>query len=66
MKEIEMKSLKFFIQSIASYHHYGDNFLGKIKKIILYLKDRIKKTLSDIQIFFIFMNNKAIIQFYLH
>lgn len=61
----EICQILYIIQSIASHHHNGNNFIEKIKKIILYLKDRIKKDLSDIKIFYMFMNNKAIIKFLL-
>lgn len=55
---IELKEIFQIIVAIADNHHRSTNFLGKIKKIILYFKDSISKFFSNTEIFHLFNSSK--------
>ena len=67
LKNIENKhqltSTIHLITSIIDYHYRSNNFFEKIFKIILFLKDAIKKNYSNSEIFWFFKNNEKIIVF---
>ena len=50
----ELKILLHMISKISRNHHRKDNFFDKIEKIIEYIKNDIKQTLSNFDIFTIF------------
>lgn len=51
------------ISSITKNHHREENFFAKIQKIIVLMKDKIKQTFSNMEIFDIFKNQKKVILF---
>lgn len=59
----QLTSTIHLITSIIDYHHRSNNFFEKISKIILFLKDVIKKHYSNSEIFCFFKNNNKIIVF---
>ena len=64
--EGDREKLEQFLQliaNIASNHNPKNNLFKKIFNIILNLKDQIKQTFSNLQIFDIFKSNKAILLF---
>lgn len=60
------EELKLFLKLILiisnNYHRYS-GFFNKIKKILFNIKDNIKQTFSNLEIFNIFYHNKLIILF---
>ena len=57
----ELKKILYLIYGISRDHQRKPFFFDKIKKIILLLKNEIKQTFSNAQIFRLFINNKAIL-----
>ena len=61
----EFKHLLRLISKISNNHHRHHDFNHKIHNALLYFKDKIKQTLSNIEIFEIFKNNKLTLLFLL-
>ena len=62
----DKEELGHFIQLISKLsenRHRSQNFIEKIKKIILFYKEEIKQTLSNFEIFAIFHKDKLILLF---
>lgn len=59
----KLESLLELISKIAKNHHRQSNFFEKIQKILLSLKNDIKKHFSNYDIFKIFKSHKIIILF---
>ena len=57
----ELKSILYLISKISKNHHRGPFFLRKIKKIIIHLKEAVKQTFSNIEIFNFFKKNNLIL-----
>ena len=51
------------VSKICNNHHRLDNFFNKIEKILFFMKEVIKQTYSNIEIFNIFKSNKRILYF---
>ncbi|KAK8839044.1 hypothetical protein M9Y10_032510 [Tritrichomonas musculus] len=58
-----LTSVIHLLASIIDYHYRKINFFDKIFKIILFLKDEIKKNYSNLEIFNFFKSNKKVILF---
>ena len=61
----EMKEFLLIIKNISDHHHRDLEFNKRINQILLYYKNQIKSTLSNIEIFNIFEDNKLIVLFLL-
>ena len=61
----ELRQFLEIIKSIGEYHHRDQQFNERMNQLLLYYKDQIKQTLSNIEIFHIFENNKKIVLFQL-
>ena len=61
----EMYQFLEIIKSIGDHHHRDQHFNNRMNQILEHYKDQIKKTLSNIEIFHIFKNNKKIVYFLL-
>ena len=59
----EFKLFIYLIDSIAQNHQRVPQFINKIEQILTELKENIKQTLSNLEIFNIFKENKRIILF---
>ena len=59
----ELKLFLKLILIIFNNHHRYSGFFNKIKKILFNIKDNIKQTFSNLEIFNIFYPNKLIILF---
>ncbi|KAK8866974.1 hypothetical protein M9Y10_009943 [Tritrichomonas musculus] len=59
----EIKALLYLILKISNNHNRSSDLFEKIEKILLFLKQEITQTFSNIDIFNIFKNNKKIIYF---
>ena len=59
----KLKSFLYLISKIANNHYRCPNFINKIEKVILIVKDLIKKNFDSITIFNIFRECKLIILF---
>ena len=62
----DANNFKLFLQLISDVvknHNRSNNFLNRIYKIIFSMKDKIKKTFSNIDLFNIFKNSKIILLF---
>lgn len=57
-----LKEFIYLIANISNNHHRHPNFLNKIKQIILLIKDQIKQSFSNFEIFNFFKGNKLIIR----
>ena len=55
--------LLILISKISNNHFRSSNFFSKIEKILSLFSDKIKQTLSNIEIFKIFQHNKRILLF---
>ena len=58
LKIYELKSILFLISKISENHHRNTFFYEKIQKIINLLKQEIKQTFSNSEIFDLFKANK--------
>lgn len=59
--------LRLFLRmlfEITNNHQRGPNFFSKIERVLLIIKEDIKKTLTNSEIFDIFGNNKRILLFF--
>ena len=65
-KRIQLQNFLQLLLSLSNYHHRKLGFFSKIEKILLFLKNSIKQTLSNSSISNIFQSNKAIILFLLN
>ena len=61
----EMYQFLEIIKSIGEHHHRDRHFNERMNQLLLHYKDQIKQTLSNIDIFHIFENNKKIALFLL-
>ena len=61
----ELKEFLFMLSKISKNHHRYTDFFTKIEKILLFLKDKIKQTFSNMELYKLFKNNKQIILFLL-
>lgn len=59
----EPKNLLHLISIISKNHHRHHCFINRIEKILLYLKEDIKQTFSNSEIFEFFKNDKRILLF---
>ena len=59
----EYEHFLYMIEHISNNHHRDEIFINKIFQILQYYKQQIKQTLSNVQIFNIFQNNKKILLF---
>ena len=57
----ELESILNLISKIANNHHRGPFFFDKIEKLISLVKDEIKQTFSNVEIFNFFKDNKRIL-----
>ena len=60
-KQEEIKSILHLISKVFDNHHRDSNYFEKLEKIIIFLKDDIKQTLSNNEIFNLFKTNKLIL-----
>ena len=51
------------IKSVSDYHHRRPDFIKKIERILLFIKDKIKQALSNDEIYILFQSNKQIVLF---
>lgn len=56
-------SLLQFISNLSKNHHRNNTFYSKIEEFFLYFKDKIKQTLSNLEIFKIFQDDNRILFF---
>ena len=61
----EMRQFLEIIKSIGEHHHRDQHFNEKMNQLLIRYKDQIKQTLSNLEIFRIFENNKNIVLFLL-
>ena len=61
----EMEEFLCIIQVICDNHHRNPNFIKRLQQILQQYKEQIKQTLSNNEIFRIFINNKLIVLFLL-
>ena len=61
----EIEQFLQIIKNISDNHHRDRNFITKISQILQQFEDQIKQTLSNIDIFHIFEDNKMILLFLL-
>ncbi|KAK8839416.1 hypothetical protein M9Y10_031766, partial [Tritrichomonas musculus] len=61
----EMRQFLEIIKSIGLHHHRDQHFNEKMNQLLIRYKDQIKQTLSNLEIFRIFENNKKIVLFLL-
>ena len=59
----EMKQFILIIKSISENHHHDRYFIKRINEILQYYKEQIKQTLSNIEIYHLFENDKMILLF---
>lgn len=59
----EFKLFICLISTIANNHHRGSNFFFKIEKIIVVMKDEMKRYFSNLEIFDFFKKNKRVLLF---
>lgn len=59
----EFKNTLYLLLKVANNHQRTPNFFEKIEQILLSIKDEIKQTLSNFEIFHIFKSNKRILLF---
>ena len=59
----ELKITLYLLSKICNNHYRRPNFFPKIEKILLLLQDKIKEYYSNIEIFYIFRDNKRILLF---
>ena len=57
----ELKSILYLISTISTNHHRTQFFFDKIKKIIIFLKNEIKKSFSNDDIYELFEDNKLLL-----
>ena len=60
-KQEELSHLLHLIVNIANNHYRNEYFIMKIEQILQYLKDNIKQTFSNLEIYNLFQNNKIIL-----
>ena len=60
-----MRQFLEIVKSIGEHHHRYQHFNERMNQLLLYYKGQIKQTLSNIEIFHIFENNKKIVLFQL-
>ena len=61
----KFKMILHLLLILAKYHYRGSNFLYKLEKILKYMKNEIKQTFSNSQIFEFFQSHKLILLFLL-
>lgn len=61
----KIKTILYILLNIANNHHRTPNFFSKIEKILIFMKDSIKQTLSKHEIFEIFKLQKRILLFFI-
>lgn len=57
----KLKSLLYLLLNISNKHHRNASFFQKIETILVFFKDQIINTFSNIEIFNIFASNKRIL-----
>lgn len=57
----EFKSFLYLILKIATNHCFASKFFNKISNILIYFKDPIKQSFSNIEIFDIFESNRKLL-----
>ena len=62
----KLPSFLILLNSMTEHHHRDLYLYDKISKILLFLSNAIKQTLSNLDLFQIFGNNKLILLFLLH
>ena len=63
--EEEMHQFLEIIKRIEDNHHRDQHFNERMNQLLDYYKDQIKQTLSNLEIYHIFKNNKKIVYFLL-
>ncbi|KAK8896214.1 hypothetical protein M9Y10_014109 [Tritrichomonas musculus] len=61
LDKYDLKSVLYLISKITKNHYRSSVFFDKTKEIITILKDQIKQTFSNSDIFHIFKNNKLVL-----
>lgn len=61
LDKYDLKSVLYLISKITKTHYRSSVFFDKTKEIITILKDQIKQTFSNSDIFHIFKNNKLVL-----
>ncbi|KAK8837312.1 hypothetical protein M9Y10_036744 [Tritrichomonas musculus] len=60
---IELRAFLHILLKISRNHYRTSGFFSKIEKVLLHLKESIKKLLSNTEIFYLFKSNKRILLF---
>lgn len=55
------RTFSFDISKVSNHHHRTPLFFTNIEKILLFIKDKIKQSLSNSEIFTIFLYNKLVL-----
>ena len=61
----EMKTFLYLLSQISKNHHRGPNFSDKIKQILSFFSNTIKKYFTSYEIFYIFRKSRNIILFFI-
>ena len=59
-KGLDIKNILHFLRIIINNHHRNSHFFSRIGQILLYFKDEIKQTFSNLEIFEYFSENRRI------
>ncbi|KAK8891546.1 hypothetical protein M9Y10_028759 [Tritrichomonas musculus] len=59
----EIEEILLLISKISKYHHRTPDFFSKIKEILIFFKDSMKKNFTNYNLFNIFSDNKQILLF---
>ena len=59
----EIKPFLYIISKISNNYHRSPDFFDKIENLLLFIKDQIKQSFSNFEIFNIFKSNKRILLF---
>ncbi|KAK8883930.1 hypothetical protein M9Y10_043032 [Tritrichomonas musculus] len=59
----EMRQFLEIVKCIGEHHHRDQNFNRRVNELLEHYQDQIKQTLSNLDIFHIFENNKKIVLF---